>query len=157
MDDTWLRIFEEARNQYGALILLAAWGIYKAGLVQFLTGVRASERVQLSADQHRLVEDLRLQVQGLDARMFEERKGHERRIQELRTECETEVGKLQDQITTLIKGESRWRHLTGNLAGYVYALQSELRKVGVEVPRFGGWDKFIEDGGDPMIAFPLGN
>ena len=42
------------------------------------------------------------------------------------------------------------------VAAYVFALQSELRKAGIEVPRFGGWDKFIEDGGDPLVAFPLG-
>ncbi len=156
MDEVFQYILAEAGHQYLALVMLALWLVWKTNVVQFLTGVRASERIQLSHDQQNLVDDLRKEVDRVYVRMDEERDEHAKKIQELRVECEAETAKLRDQVAILITGESRWRHLTGNLASYVYALQRELRKVGVEVPRFGGWDKFIEDGGDPLIAFPVG-
>lgn len=43
--------------------------------------------------------------------------------------------------------DSRWRHLTNNLVLYTQHMAYLLRKQGVQVPPFTGWDKFAAEGG----------
>lgn len=150
-------------SQWLTIAFVIAWVIYKTGVVQAWFGTQTSERAQLSGDQQRLVENLSAALTRLEARIDRERKqGAEQleaayrerdaRLAELRTECDREAAKLRDEVAALIRGEARWRHLTGNLAQYVAALQAVLRRHGIDVPRFGGWDQFIAEGGDPMMA-----
>lgn len=162
MEQVALGLLRELGGQWLSLALAAAWLLYKSGVVQWVCGIEAGERAQLSSDQQRLVENMQHGLERLDQRLTDEREDcarqlaegraeRERRIAELREECDRELKTMRDNIDSLVRGESRWRHLVGNLAAYVAALQLELRKVGVEVPRFGGWDKFIAEGGDPLL------
>ena len=165
MDKFFLDLGESIGGQWLAILLGALWLIYKSGVVQRFLGVIArapeAERLRLSLDQQLFIENLHAEIGRLDRRITIEREACDRqlaeatiernhKLAELRAECDADMRKLSDTITRLAAGESRWRHLTGNLAQYVAALQAQLRKAQIEVPRFTGWDTFIADGGEPF-------
>lgn len=165
MEKLLLDLLREIAGQWLAVSFAVGWLVYKTGVVQSLVGMERDERAILSQDQQKLVENLQRAVERLDRRVTEEREECsrqlgaasaecDRRLAELRLECDREMKALHQAIETLTKGESRWRHLVGNLAQYVSALQSALRKAGIEVPRFQGWEQFIADGGDPLLSLP---
>lgn len=152
-------------GQWLSICLALAWLIYKSGVVQKFFSIAANEpmleRERLSEDQQNLFRNMEATVVRLERRIDADRAEHKRqlewaaqerseRLAELRAECEGEMRKMEATISTLAAGEGRWRHLTGNLAQYVAALQAALRKHSIEVPRFTGWDRFIAEGGDPV-------
>lgn len=164
MEETLGALARELGGQWGALAIGLVWLIYKSGVVQRLLGVAGTERAQLSTDHQRLVDNMQRSIERLDRRLTAERTEHERRtaadradcerrLAEFRAECDREIRQLHEAINALTRGEQRWRHLVGNLAQYIASLQAVLRKAGLEVPRFGGWDQFIADGGDPFLQF----
>lgn len=163
MEQFGVEILRHIGGQWLAVFGIVAWVVYKSEIVQRVLGVKAQERTQLSRDQQRLVNNLSEAIARLDRQILAERAARasqreedriecDRRLAEIRDECDREMVRMREDIEILIKGEQRWRHLVGNLAQYVAALQRELRESGVEVPRFGGWEKFIAEGGDPMIG-----
>lgn len=163
MDKPLFDLVQSLGGQWLSVVFIAGWFLYKSQLVQRLFGAQNAERVRLSTDQQLLVSNLQFAIDRLDQRLTEERaecrqlltaahNEREARLAELREECDRELKHLRDEIQTLIRGEARWRHLTGNLAQYVAALQTVLRKAAIEVPRFTGWETFIADGGDPLLS-----
>lgn len=149
----------EIGNQWLALGVFAYLAIYHSGVIGRLTGASTAARMQLSKDQQALVENLQGQVMDLHERIISDREACRQEIEtireeraediaKIRIECENDLRRMRDQVGTLVAGESRWRHLTSNLATYVAALQFQLRQNKIEVPRFTGWDSFIEEGGD---------
>lgn len=163
MEPAALEFVRSLGSQWLSLVFVTAWIIYKTGIVQSWFGARTSERAQLSDDQQAFVDNLQREITRLDRRLDDEREAcaqrlaevladRERRLAEVRADCDRETARLRTEVETLIRGEARWRHLTGNLAQYVAALQKTLREAGIVVPRFGGWDQFIAEGGDPMMA-----
>lgn len=138
-------------GQWLTVVFVIAWVVYKTRVVPHLFGVKNSERALLSLDQQRLVDNLQATVKALDLRLTEERLECEREMARIRHECDTEMTKLRQSISSMARGEERWRHLTGNLAQYVAALQAILRRASIEVPQFSGWDKFLAEGGEPFV------
>lgn len=158
MDQFWLGLLKELGGQWVAIAGILLWLIYKSGIVPRVLGIEAKERAQLSKDTQDLIDRLHEQIARLDKRIdaeraecdkrsIEERADCERRLMALRVECDREIAALRDDMTLLVKGEARWRHLVGNLAQHIAALRNELHKAGIDIPEFTGWGEFISEGG----------
>lgn len=133
----------------GVAVLGAAWisvGIKRrASSEALIASAKISERDQLSEDQQDLIRNLRTDVENLRKWRTEDRE-----------ECDRQLKAMGARVDAVLRDNekwrmdsAKWRHLAGNLGIYVNKQTKSLRDAGIEPPQFDGWERFLDEGGDP--------
>jgi CheY-like chemotaxis protein len=71
----------------------------------------------------------------------------QRRCEYLEGQLDTVLRRLSEALANLEAMERRWRHFANSLITYASIVTTKAEAVGVAVPTFTGYDRFVEEGG----------
>lgn len=110
---------QQLGGPWAVLIVAGFYALHVSGVLRWLVTQPVSIRQQLAAEQQRLFENQRQEINDRQSRIVE---------------LESRIDARDQQVDSLIRGTSRLRHLTANLAAILQATRALCRRNGLTPP-----------------------